>query len=871
MKRGIRIALSLMATIALPGAAGAGDAECPIFPVPKEYRAKDDKPVIMAPRVAVVIGEKAGEPEKFAASRLAYILKKRFSLKVRVLTAKRAPKRASTLLVLGTLESNAMLKSLKEKHAVGLDAFKGKDPMQDAFAIESVKEGKRQVVLMIGTTSRSVIYAQYAFLEAVRRDGVRVVHPNLSVRDWAGLRYRDWWPGNPDYMVTTVDALSQVTYARPNITQFRTFKSAEVSEDLVKECWKHGMKPYGTINGAIRRDGHAYAEQETRSWLKKGCYGIYVSFDDFGMGEDPEALCGKVTDIIKEHFGKVGDHIAVIAGADYDYLNSANNKRMAKFKDFEEAIFYITGPPHGVFSTKRHYDDAKAVGIKNYIWWHNFAMGSKGFYAPVRARRYFAQLRFDQRPHCWGLFTFDDLRKGAEHMTGYCAQNDGFDIAATQLFWAWDPVHYDFDRARRAVYRQRHGEAAVDAVQKLDDNMYRLPEYYMIMWRKYAMTEWCLKDPSKRKEVLALIDQMDKQFQAIKDGKPVSYLSDEGYDEHFIKPLEMHLGAARKLASLDFPDYAVQKREGVCTKGGPDLLKAWNAWSLQTKMVNLLWTGKRDEAEAYLADLRKEALPGLEVLEKELEDLWYTQEYVDGWRSMLGMDHWDRVTAERYKKQLWVKIARNAEGLMVLESSARDREILFTLDGPRPEAGAAEVYSGPRSVPGSHVVRAVLRQKGSGATSHVFVQHLGYPKNGWKVTYTDSDNGKDALGANVIDGNLDTVWFSDRTKDKPAHPHEIQIDLGGELGISSLAIYPRRNNGRGVPRRYEVYASADGKTWGDPVAAGEFGRIEKRMTINLKERTKARFVRLVFLSDFRSLHFSAVAEVDVYGGVSVHR
>lgn len=43
MKRGIRIALSLMATLALPGAAGAGDAECPIFPVPKEYRAKDDK------------------------------------------------------------------------------------------------------------------------------------------------------------------------------------------------------------------------------------------------------------------------------------------------------------------------------------------------------------------------------------------------------------------------------------------------------------------------------------------------------------------------------------------------------------------------------------------------------------------------------------------------------------------------------------------------------------------------------------------------------------------------------------------------------------------------------------------------------------
>ena len=39
---------------------------------------------------------------------------------------------------------------------------------QDAFAIESLKTDGGRAVLMIGTTSRSVIYAQYAFLEAVR-------------------------------------------------------------------------------------------------------------------------------------------------------------------------------------------------------------------------------------------------------------------------------------------------------------------------------------------------------------------------------------------------------------------------------------------------------------------------------------------------------------------------------------------------------------------------------------------------------------------------------------------------------------------------------------------------------------------------------
>ena len=55
--------------------------------------------------------------------------------------------------------------------------------MQDAFAIESLTTRGGRVVLLIGTTSRSVIYAQYAFLETLRREDNRVTHPALSVRD----------------------------------------------------------------------------------------------------------------------------------------------------------------------------------------------------------------------------------------------------------------------------------------------------------------------------------------------------------------------------------------------------------------------------------------------------------------------------------------------------------------------------------------------------------------------------------------------------------------------------------------------------------------------------------------------------------------
>jgi len=853
--------LLMLAAVVLPFLSGA--AECPVFPIPKEYRVNDADAVALSDRTAIVLGAKAGEPEKYAASRLTYILKKRFGIDAPTVTEEAVPVEAGTLLVLGTLDSNTLLKSLKDKHAVNLGSLQGKDQMQDAFALENIEDGDKQVVLMIGAAPRSVIYAQYVFLETLTREGGKVLCPDgLSVRDWSGLRYRDWWPGNPAYITETPDALDQVTHARANMTQFRTFNSAEVSEDLVNECWKRGLKPYGVINGAVARDGHAYAEQETRSWLEKGCYGIYVSFDDFGMGEDPEALCGKVTGIIKEHCGEVGDRIAVIAGADYDYLNSYNNKRMAKFKDFEEAIFYITGPPHDVFSTKRHYDDARAVGIKNYIWWHNFAMGATCFYAPVPVRRYFAQMPFNQK--CWGRFTFDDLREGDKHMTGYCAQNDGFDIAAIQLFWAWDPVHYDYEKARGATYRQRHGDAAVEAMRKLDDNMYGLTEYYRIMWRHSAMTEWLLKDVSKREDVLALIDRMQEQFRIARAGRNISYMSEKGYDEYFARPLEAHLDAAGRLASLDFPDYAVQKREGFGDKGGPDLLETYAAFSLREKMVNLLLAGRMNEAEAYLTDLRKEALPMLDILEKELSDMWYTEEYVQGWRGMLTLEHWESYASDAFTGQVRLNIRRDADGLVVMESSGGgDCEILFTVDGPAPAVGAAEVYDGPLSIPGSHVVRAVVRRKDCGLTTHVFEHCLGRSKKGWKVVYTDSDDGKDATGANLIDGNLDTFWFSDRTNTKPPHPHEIQIDMGRENPIQAILLYPRANNGRGVPKKYEVYVSADGKAWGEALTAGEFGRIESPMIVALGSTVSTRFLRLVFLSDFRSIHFSAVAEVDV--------
>jgi len=834
----------------------AGDAACPIFPLPKDYGVKGEAPVPLAGPVTIVIGKKADGPEQYASSRLVYVLKKRFDIDAVVVTAETATGGSGTVFVPGTLESNDLLKVLKEKHAVDLDCFEGKDPMQDAFAIEAVKDGERRLVLMIGSTGRAVIYAQYAFLEAVTRDGKAAVYPELSVRDWSSLRYRDWWPGDPKYFADT-SGLDEITYARANMTHFRTKKSATISPDTVKECWRRGLKPYGFVEGAIPASGHPYAVSETKSWLDKGCYGIYVSFDDFGMGGDPEGLCNKVTAVIKKRFGTVGDRITFVAcHPDYYYLSMGNNRRLRNLKDCAEAIFYFTGPDSGVFSTKEHFDGARASGIKNYLWWHNYPCGPRGFFTPAGANRYFALLPFNQ--HCWGSFTFDSLREGGEHLTGMSAQNEQFHYAALQLFWAWDPAHYTYEKARTAIYRERHGPAAVESVRKLEDNMYRLTDYFTVMWRNWAVTSWMLLDDTKREEALALIDEMQEQLKAIKAGTEVSYMPEEAYEREFVEPLEIHLEAGRRLASIDFPDYAVRRREGRNPTGHPKLLQSGAPASLQKKIVALLQAGKRKEAEVYLADLRREAEPMLERIERELKDLWYTQEYLDTWRGMLTREHWEPIASENFTRETTLVVRRDADGRVVMETNREKSEILYALDGPPPSEGAGRVYSDPLSIPDSRLIKAVVRQKGSGMISQVFQVHIGIPKTDWRLIRSDSDDD----GRAAIDGDLGTVWFSKRKKAQVPHPHQIQIDMGRKTEVHAVAFYTRGQNGRGVPKRYRVYASDDSENWGDPVAEGEFHSIAPRMVIGLNKAVNVRYLRIVFLSDFRGVHFTAITEID---------
>lgn len=89
----------------------------------------------------------------------------------------------------------------------------------------------------------------------------------------------------------------------------------------------------------------------------------------------------------------------------------------------------------------------------------------------------------------------------------------------------------------------------------------------------------------------------------------------------------------------------------------------------------------------------------------------------------------------------------------------------------------------------------------------------------------ESSHGSKGTNA-LFDGNLGNRW----TTECPQEPGMwLTIQLPGPLAITSITMDhgPSRND---YPREYEVYFSADGKTWGKPIRKGRGARGRTKIT-----------------------------------------
>ncbi|MFD8891559.1 discoidin domain-containing protein [Streptomyces sp. NPDC059566] len=137
---------------------------------------------------------------------------------------------------------------------------------------------------------------------------------------------------------------------------------------------------------------------------------------------------------------------------------------------------------------------------------------------------------------------------------------------------------------------------------------------------------------------------------------------------------------------------------------------------------------------------------------------------------------------------------------------------------------------------------------------------------GWTATASDEETaGENGRAANVLDGNVNTLWHSRWTGTPAPLPHVITVDMHRTAVVSALVYRPRANGPNGRVGEYSISLSTDGQNWASPVATGTLADDAGAKTLGFAPQG-SRFVRLTALSEAGGRGpWSSAAEIDLLG------
>ena len=125
------------------------------------------------------------------------------------------------------------------------------------------------------------------------------------------------------------------------------------------------------------------------------------------------------------------------------------------------------------------------------------------------------------------------------------------------------------------------------------------------------------------------------------------------------------------------------------------------------------------------------------------------------------------------------------------------------------------------------------KEAGKGLGTHV---EQGLPKKDWKIVSATSEG---APAKSAIDGDANTFWHTHTAAGRQPPPQEIIVDMGKKCELTGLLYLPRQDGcAVGNIDNYAFRVSADGQTWGEPIATGEFSNI-----VNSPDQQKVMFAK----------------------------
>lgn len=628
----------LVLIISLCFAAVASAADCPIMPVPKEYKALDGS-FTLAPDTLIVIGDSASEVDQYAAEKLQQYINKRFAVKLEIKKDSDA-KQAKSIIILGTSQSNPKVAQLCKENKIALDA---NTPGFDGYILETLKTKDGFTVLVGGSNPRGVTYGSLSFFDLLAKKGDKIEFPAVSVKDWASIK----WRGRN--CAKTADNETYDSYVRARINYVDTLypmvglpKSGFTVDEkritnVLNEAHHRGLFVFGIVNCAVKPEMFDNVVDAYNKVLDMGADGIWLSFDDAGEGVNADILVKRVLEVAKKH--NLPDHSIVMTppAGSYHNVNSPWNKYMAKQQGFDSVTWFFTRPPCDC-----DVKDARSIGLKDKLpgWWHNWARPSSGI-----LNGSYGVSMYDKEPYFepmsleigWHMPTYSELKDAGKYTDTIVACTGGREeyVMPVLGYWAWDPQKLNWDAVRKDIYTYVYGAANVSDAKTFDDNYVKLKALFKKMHYKSQSPDlWPPKliDPAAKPKAAEYVKAMEDSLKKLKANAPAASMVDANRLETlYFSAMQDAVDYGKIFSTIDYPEYWIG--------------------DFDEQMISLVKTDSQAAAKK-LNEVKPKVEDQLKVISSDLKNLKGTTEYVALWNEkMSGVDYWAKQAKSRKAKK----------------------------------------------------------------------------------------------------------------------------------------------------------------------------------------------------------------------------
>jgi hypothetical protein len=728
--------------------------DCPIIPIPKEYKSLGDRFQLTGETV-IAIGDNATEVDDYAAQQLQIYINKKFGIKPEIIKAS-ASQNSKSMILLGTRQSCNEIDQLCKDKNIALDS---NTPGFDGYIIETIANNECYIVLVGGSNARGVTYGMTSFFDLLKKENDKIMFPAVSVKDWPSIK----WRGRNCAKVVSEEAYDSYVRARINYvdtlypmvglpkTGF-TIDEERIT-NVLNQAHRRGLFVFGVVNCAVKPELFDNVYDSYVKLLDMGVDGVWLSFDDAGEGLNADILIKRVLELAKKR--NLPDHAIVMTppAGSYHNIETSWNKYMASQQGFDNITWFYTRPPCDC-----DLEAARKIGLNTKLpgWWHNWARPASGLLNSA-----YGVSMYDKSPYFepmpleigWHMPTYGELADAPKYSDTIVACTDGREeyVMPVLGYWAWDPAKHNWDAVRTSIYTFVYGAAQVNDAKTFDDSFVKLKNLFKRMHYKSQSPDiWPprLIDPASKPKAIEYVNAMDKALKNLKANAPVSTMLDsKRLESVYFDAMQDTVDYGIKLTSYDYPEYWLK--------------------DFDESMIELV---KKDShaAAKRLNEIKPKVEAQLTEISSGLKRIKGINEYVSYWNEKLsGIDYW--------QKQIKSRKAKKAK-------EQQERQEMAQIWQSTPKADYTKLLAAMDNRPKGKVLLEITPSQFEKESSY------SWTGNGWAMGLTKA--GKKEAFAIQIDGTCnaqDTASLNGKLV-VPQHKGKLQV------AVFATHIYDDKNN-----------------------------------------------------------------------------